>query len=235
MLYNVFIEIKEIIWKTIGEKLFKKRSLILGKMLIKLKQDLNNFYQYWGPESLLLDIGCGKGELTKEISKVFDMTTIGINLNKHSVHDENVNFLVSDGCLLPFKSRAFALVCAFSVIEHIREDCLRAFYKEVSNVLENNGILLVQLPNRYFPIEQHSFLPLVGYLPKKLHSMFYHSYVSVPSIDAAQKELRRSGFSIISTVAYRMPVSMLYQALSRIIPFGFIIFATKPSNSNAKT
>ncbi len=228
------MKMKETIWKAIGAKLFKKRSLILARILMELTQNLNCFNEYRASETLLLDIGCGKGEFTKEISKVFNIAAVGINLNKHQVHDKNVSFLVADGCFLPFKSQVFALTCAFSVIEHIRSNCRQVFYKEVINVLENNGILIVQLPNRYFPIEQHSFLPFVGYLPQKLHSIFYHSYVSVPSKDDTLKELRKSGFLVVSVVAYRMPVSMLYQALSGIIPFGFLIVARKSMNLNTE-
>jgi SAM-dependent methyltransferase len=234
MFYNVFMELKETIWKAIGANLFKKRSLILARMLTELQKELDCFHQYQTSEPLLLDIGCGRGEFTKEISKVFDITAVGINLNKHQVHDEKSNFLVADGCMLPFKSQAFTLICAFSIIEHITQSRRQDFYKEVSNVLDDNGIFLVQLPNRYFPIEQHSFLPFIGYLPQKLHSIFYHSYVSVPSKDDALKELRKSGYLIVSVVAYRMPVSMLYKALSGIIPFGFVIIARKPLNLNTK-
>ena len=220
---------KEKIWKAIGANLFKKRSLILAKILTELRNELDYFRQYKTSEPLLLDIGCGRGEFTKEISKVFDITAIGINLNKHQVHDEKSNFLVADGCMLPFKSQAFTLICAFSIIEHITQNRRPDFYKEVGNVLDDNGIFLIQLPNRYFPIEQHSFLPFIGYLPQRLHSTFYHSYVSVPSKNDALKELSQSGFSIISVLAYRMPISMLYKVLSKIIPFGFVIVARKPT------
>ena len=221
------MELKETIWRTIGVNLFKKRSLILAGILTELQKELDDFHQYQPVESLLLDIGCGRGEFTKEVSKVFNISAIGINLNKHQVRDKKFDFLVADGCRLPFKSQTFRIICAFSIIEHINQNQRHAFYKEVCNVLDDSGIFLVQLSNRYFPIEQHSFLPFIGYLPEKLHSTFYHSFVSVPSKNVALKQLHQNGFSIIVIIACRMPVSILYKFLSTIIPFGYIIVASK--------
>ncbi len=221
------MKLKDTIWRAIGVNLFKKRSLILTRVLTLVQKELDCFHQYQTSEPLLLDIGCGRGEFTKEISKVFNIPAVGINLNKHQLRDEKFDFLVADGCMLPFKSQTFTLICAFSIIEHIKKNKKHDFYTGVGNVLDNNGLFLIQLPNRYFPIEQHSFLPFIGYLPQKLHSTFYHSFVSVPSKNDALKELCQSGFSIISVIAYRMPVSMFYKVLSRIIPFGFLIVTSK--------
>jgi SAM-dependent methyltransferase len=78
---------------------------------------------------------------------------------------------------------SFSLVTAFSLIEHIREDNKEKFYEEVKKVLVDNGISIMHLANRYFPIEQHTFIPLLGYFPLRFHFTFFHDYVSVPSKD----------------------------------------------------
>ena len=46
--------------------------------------------------------------------------------------------------LLPFPDRAFDLVCAFDVIEHVEDD--RQVFAEVSRVLKDDGVLILSVP-----------------------------------------------------------------------------------------
>jgi len=46
--------------------------------------------------------------------------------------------------VLPFGDRAFDLVCAFDVIEHVEDD--RRVFGEVSRVLKDDGVLIVSVP-----------------------------------------------------------------------------------------
>jgi hypothetical protein len=96
-------------------------------------------------------------------------------------------------------------------------------------VLIDDGIFIMQLPNRYFPIEQHSFLPLVGYFPSRLHNLFFHDYVSIPSKDETVNELTKRRFKIVEVIAYGVPFSKFFQknVLSKIFPFGFLMVAKK--------
>lgn len=180
-------------------------------------------------ERYLLDIGCGTGDLPEKISEMYRLRAIGVDLHKCFIFDGKAIFLVANGCILPFKPKSFVLVTAFSLIEHIREDNRDEFYEEVSEVLADDGIFIIQLPNRYFPVEQHSFLPLVGYLPSRLHSLFCYTYVSVPSKDETVKELIKNGFKTVRIVKYGLPLSRFSQKnmLSKVLSFGFIIVAKK--------
>ena len=45
---------------------------------------------------------------------------------------------------LPFDDRAFDLVCAFDVIEHVEDD--RQVFSEVSRVLKDDGVLILSVP-----------------------------------------------------------------------------------------
>jgi SAM-dependent methyltransferase len=47
-------------------------------------------------------------------------------------------------CALPFGDRQFDLVCAFDVIEHVRDD--RQAFSELSRVLKDGGILVFSVP-----------------------------------------------------------------------------------------
>ncbi len=76
-------------------------------------------------------------------------------------------FLRADGCALPFQDRAFDFVHSSAVLEHVgsAEDQCR-FLKELARVARRG--LFVTTPNRWFPVEFHTVLPLVHWLPKKV-------------------------------------------------------------------
>jgi SAM-dependent methyltransferase len=229
-LYKSFYKrIKENLWRTMGDRFYRERSIFLVDLLNKTEKELKIPTRYNSSEHCLLDIGCGKGNLTEKISETHNLKAIGVDSGKMFVFNARTSFLIADACSLPFTLKSFNLVLAFSLVEHIHEDCRQEFYEEVRKVLIDDGIFVMQLPNRYFPIEQHSFLPLVGYLPSRLHSAFYHDYVNVPSKDETVGELIKRGFKIVGVVGYGVPFSSLFRKnmLSKIFPFGFLIVAKK--------
>ncbi|HEV2448400.1 MAG TPA: methyltransferase domain-containing protein, partial [Candidatus Sulfopaludibacter sp.] len=70
-----------------------------------------------------------------------------------------------DGRALPFRDGAFDVVFSNSVIEHVGDgESQRRFAREVARV--GRGYW-VQTPNRWFPVEQHLFTPLVHWLPRR--------------------------------------------------------------------
>jgi hypothetical protein len=71
--------------------------------------------------------------------------------------------ILGDGISLPFRDGSFDLVFSNSVIEHVgsREDQAR-FAAEIARVGRQ---FWVQTPNRYFPVEQHLWTPLIHWLP----------------------------------------------------------------------
>jgi len=75
-----------------------------------------------------------------------------------------VRFVPGDGRALPFEDRSFDLVHASAVIEHVgtREDQAR-FLAELWRVARLGVVLTT--PNRWFPVELHTSLPLLHWLP----------------------------------------------------------------------
>ena len=73
-------------------------------------------------------------------------------------------WVAGDGRALPFRDGAFDLVFSNSVIEHVGDPASQqAFAREVARV---GRCFWVQTPNRWFPVEQHLFTPLVHWLPR---------------------------------------------------------------------
>jgi SAM-dependent methyltransferase len=71
-----------------------------------------------------------------------------------------------DGRQMPFADKEFDIVWSNAVIEHVgnREDQL-LFLSEIARVGKK---AFITTPNRYFPIEVHTRLPFVHWLPKKV-------------------------------------------------------------------
>jgi Methyltransferase domain len=73
-------------------------------------------------------------------------------------------WVAGDGRALPFRDRSFDLVFSNSVIEHVGDaGSQRAFAREAARV---GRAYWVQTPNRWFPVEQHLFMPLIHWLPR---------------------------------------------------------------------
>ena len=74
-----------------------------------------------------------------------------------------VAYVQGDGCALPFDEGAFDLYFSNAVLEHVGgPERQRAFVAEALRVA---GRVFITTPNRWFPIEVHTRLPLVHWLP----------------------------------------------------------------------
>jgi len=76
-------------------------------------------------------------------------------------------FRDADGLRLPFRDQAFDVVHSSAVIEHVgslARQC--AFVAECCRVARR--AVFITTPNRWFPVEFHTVLPLVHWLPKEI-------------------------------------------------------------------
>ena len=71
--------------------------------------------------------------------------------------------VMADGLDLPFADKSFDLAVSFAVIEHVgsREE-QRRFIHEVCRV---GKTVCIATPNRWHPLEFHTFLPFIHWLP----------------------------------------------------------------------
>ena len=123
------------------------------------------------PGQRILDVGVDTGEnnpfenqAEHELAAAHRITAVTLG-DPRPIKQQypGVRFVVADGCALPFKERAFDTLLSNAVIEHLAaEDRQRAFASEAVRVAQRG---VITTPNYAFPIELHTALPLVHYLP----------------------------------------------------------------------
>ena len=76
-----------------------------------------------------------------------------------------MKFVRANGLELPFESQSFDIVHSSAVLEHVGSlDNQIRFVKECTRVARK--AVFITTPNRWFPFEFHTILPLIYWLPK---------------------------------------------------------------------
>src|SRR5262245_31291243 len=83
----------------------------------------------------------------------------------------HVPYVQGDACALPFADASFDVVFSNAVVEHVGgEDRQREFVREALRVGRH---VFLTTPNRWFPLEVHTRLPLVHWLPEPVAHRAY--------------------------------------------------------------
>lgn len=97
------------------------------------------------------------------------ITAIGIDDARiiETLHP-GVKFVRANGIALPFKNACFDYVHSSAVLEHVGERGQQIkFLREIWRVVRKG--IFVTTPNRWFPVEFHTVLPLLHWLPAPLY------------------------------------------------------------------
>jgi SAM-dependent methyltransferase len=114
------------------------------------KHPESNFFEQWYPHKT--QITCVGTENGKHLEERYP----GITFQQ-----------VTAGKSLPFADNAFDIVFSNAVIEHVgNHDAQRHFIQEACRVGKR---AFITTPNRWFPVEHHTGIPLLHYLPKQTH------------------------------------------------------------------
>ena len=142
-------------------------------------------------ELKILDVG---GFVSKHAAQILDehpnkQKLASINISQGelmSIRDvyPDLPVSVADARQLPFKSKSFDIVYSNAVIEHVgsRAD-QHLMAKEIQRV---GRAWFVTTPNRWYPFEFHTRLPLIGWLPAPLMKKLSRAY----SYDHIQRRYR---------------------------------------------
>jgi hypothetical protein len=108
--------------------------------------DFSNYLEAWYPyKSRITAVGIDDAKFLEELYP-------------------GITFLKADGRDLPFEDGAFDLVHSSAVLEHVgSRESQTQFIRELSRVARR--AIFMTTPNRWFPVEVHTVLPLVHWLP----------------------------------------------------------------------
>ena len=125
----------------------------------------------------LLDIGFGGGEYSLAFSKA-GAEVYGLEVNRvlHTIAEAHLkeegvraDLRIYDGNTFPFADDFFDHAFSVSVLEHVSDAPL--MMREVSRVLKPGGKFYLAFPNRWRPIEAHTGILFLSYLPRSLAQM----------------------------------------------------------------
>jgi SAM-dependent methyltransferase len=78
-----------------------------------------------------------------------------------------LRFVRTTGETLPFENQTFDVVVSSAVIEHVGDR--GAQRRHVHELLRVGRRLFIATPNRWFPVDPHTMLPVVHWLPQRYH------------------------------------------------------------------
>jgi SAM-dependent methyltransferase len=82
-----------------------------------------------------------------------------------------IAYVEGDACALPFPDQSFDVVFSNAVIEHVGDVERQGLF--VAEALRVGRRVFVTTPNRWFPVELHTHLPLVHWLPESAAHRVY--------------------------------------------------------------
>jgi glycosyltransferase involved in cell wall biosynthesis len=150
------------------------------KLSLPLKLSARNRKRKWklfnenfeiNKDTKIIDVGFAGKEynvMENYLEKAYpypeNITAIGIDTPE--VKYDKIKYVKYDGSALPFSDQCFDLAWSNATWEHVgaREKQVR-FVKEIKRVAKN---AFLTTPNKYFPIEIHTRIPFLHWLPKKI-------------------------------------------------------------------
>lgn len=197
--------------------------------------------------STYLDIGAGSCRNALTFGKnAENIVALDLRFFQKKGQNNKISLVIADATHLPFRDKTFQVTSGFSVIEHVQDK--QTMLKEMFRVSKPKGRLLIQIPNPLFPLELHSGLPFVYYIPRKARTFILKGLgykwladeVDIPTLPKllkilgqVQPNLRARIEKVIypSTIMVSIvqPIAKLLNKahLFNIIPFGyFLIIAT---------
>lgn len=121
--------------------------------------------QYWYlPRKFngsVLDIGGDDGEFLSRIDAPYKL---GLDLFQKPI--SRLDWVLGDGCYLPFVDKSFDNILAFDVLEHVEDD--RKLLNEACRIVRPGGVLWISVPAHNF------FLFPGGFIQKRFENSIGH-------------------------------------------------------------
>lgn len=157
----------------------KVKKFILEKNYISIKANIN-----------ILELGYSKGGLLDNLKEYDNLNKFALDLFNKKTPEEITYYKHDINKGLPdFNSTKFDIIFAGEVIEHIIDD--EKFLKDIYNILNNKGLLILTTPNLFFLLNR--FLLFFGKMPYFAYEIYHYHFYSVETLS---KIVLQSGFKI---------------------------------------
>ena len=217
----------KVYWKKVPllDSFFKKKLLENREKILKIFHNKINYNN----EMSFLDVGT-----TSNTEKNHNLILQKISNNKNITCLSNQdcsflknqypnikNFIIGDGCNNQLKDNTFDIVYSNATIEHVgSHNNQKLFISECVRVAKKS--IFITTPNRYFPLDFHTKIPLIHFLPKIIHrkilNLFGHSFFAKEEnlnllskkdlIDHCEK-LKIKNYKIISYKIYHFTSNLI--------------------------
>jgi len=146
------------------------RNRVLSETLTQLVRDESS-----EEAGRALDVGCQNGWTTDRYAQLTGLEWVGIDpaLKEPAKSPNGIDLHPGFSNKLEFPDDSFDVVMLANVYEHIFPEDRVASFREMRRVLRPGGVVVGQIPNPYFPIESHSRLPFMGWLPMRLQKIYW--------------------------------------------------------------
>lgn len=140
----------------------------------------------------ILEIGSGRGAFLHHL-RTSGYDAVGVDINAQYIQEGAAIFgelpiRLIEGVDLPFDDNQFDIVMSFDLFEHIRDS--DAHLREVSRVLKEGGIYLLQTPNQ---CTNFIFAILIR---RRQYADWHSEHCSLHNYWSAKKRFRRHDFDI---------------------------------------
>jgi SAM-dependent methyltransferase len=122
-----------------------------------------------------LDVGCQNGVTTDRYARLTGLEWVGVDPVITEPDRSPGGLVLKPGAAdrLDFDDGEFDVVMLANVYEHVLPERRVASFREIRRILADDGIVVGQIPNPYFPIESHSRLPFMGWLPIRAQKAYW--------------------------------------------------------------
>ena len=137
----------------------------------------------WGKldSARVLEAGCGVGMYTSQIRRRYTPDVEAFDIEAARVKEASLDTphaLISAAEYLPYKANTFDTIISNEVLEHVTDDQMAV--REMVRILKPGGRIIIFVPNRWYPVEQHGHYwrgqyhfgntPFINYLPDALRN-----------------------------------------------------------------
>jgi len=102
-------------------------------------------------EAVVLDLGCGSGELGTFLSRKLSCVCVGLDVQSQAFRGKRGLFVQADGERLPFREGVFDVVMSTHFMEHVR-NCTRSLREQV-RVLKPKGLFIMCQADLLSPLQ----------------------------------------------------------------------------------